>query len=170
MPVVGEFHTHYWENSSTAVTPVITASSVKQYPAWQSSFVVGSLFGGILPFYERARDWLTWLWRSHPRIMRLDPEARLVLLKTLTALEHPAMPLARSSVRKTAVTLGFNRPEAWRDLSHALKRSAGDAENTFRHLESCRLVRANLLNSTVTNPECHFIVELAYQGFAARGR
>lgn len=169
MPVVGEFHTHYWENSSTAVTPVVL-STVKQYPAWQSSFVVGSIFGGLVPWFERAWNWLRWLGRSHPRIMRLDPEARLVLLTTLTALEHPAMPLARASVRKTAVTLGFNRPEAWRDLSHTLKRSPGDAENTFRHLESCRLVRANLLNSTVTNPECHLIVELAYQGFAARGR
>lgn len=170
MPLIGEFHTFYWENSDTTVVVVAKASGIGFYPAWQTSVTLGSLFGGAAPFVERFMDRLRWWGRSQPRVMRLDPEARLVLMKTLDALEHPAYPLARASVRKTAVTLGFNRPEAWKELSRELKGSAGHAENAFRHLEACRLTRANLLNSTVTNPECHLIVELAYQGFAARGK
>lgn len=170
MPLVGEFHTKYWENSDTATTPVVVNRFVGFYPAWQGGVVLGSLFGGTVPFFERCWDRLSWWWKAQPRVMRLDPEARLVLLKTLDAIEHPAYPIARSAVRKTATTLGFNRPEAWKELSRELKGSAGHAENAFRHLEACRLVRANLLNSTVTNPECHLIVELAYQGFGARGK
>lgn len=170
MPVVGEFHTKYWENSDTAVTPVGVAPLVRQYPAWQRNVVIGSLFGGLAPFFEHAWDRLRWWFKAQPRVAQLDPEARLVLLKTLDALEHPAYPLARAAVRKTATTLGFNRPEAWKDLSRELKASAGHAENAFRHLEACRLTRANLINSTVTNPECNLIVELAYVGFATKGK
>jgi hypothetical protein len=95
---------------------------------------------------------------------------RAVVLTALDALEHPAFPLAQSAVKKTATTLGFNRPEAWKELSRELKGSAGHAENAFRHLEACRLVRANLMDSTVTNPEMHLIVELAYHAFTVKPR
>lgn len=173
MPLVGEHHVRYWEFSSTSTTP-LAEQRIGHYPAWQSGVVMGSAFGvvvsGLVLWCERLWDRVRWWWRAQPRVMRLDAEARLVLLRTLDALEHPAYPIARQSVRRTATTLGFNRPEAWKELSRELKGSAGHAENAFRHLEACRLVRANLINSTVTNPECHLIVELAYHGFAARGR
>lgn len=168
MPVIGEFHTTYWENSDTNVAPVrLTRGG---YPVWQSGVVIGTAFGGLALFWDRASDWWRWCWRLVSRSYRFNPEQRAVVLKTLAALEHPAYEVARGAVRKTARTVGFNRPEAWKDLSRELKASAGGAENAFRHLEACRLVRANLLNSTVTNPECHLITELAYQGFAWRGK
>lgn len=167
MPLQGWAHTFYWENSDTAVAGV--SRLIGHYPAWQTAAVtLGTMFGGVLPFWERFWDRWRWFWRAQPRCARLDAEQRRVLLKTLDALEHPAYRIARSSVRKTATTLGFNRPEAWKELSRELKGSACHAENAFRHLEACRLVRANLIDSTVTNPECHLIVELAYQGFASR--
>lgn len=170
MPLIGEFHTKYWENSDTSTTPIITAPRVRQYPAWHGSVTIGSLFGGTAPFFERLWDRLKWWWRVQPRVMALNIEDRLVLVKTLDALDHPAYPLARMAVRKTATTLGFNRPEAWTQLSRELKASAGQSENAYRHLEACRLTRANLLSSTLTNPECNLLVELAYHGFAVKGK
>lgn len=169
MPLQGWAHKFYWENSDTAVTPIVL-SRTKQYPAWQGSVTIGTMFGGLVPFFERLWDYCRWWSRTHPRIMRLDPEARRVLVKTLNALEHPAYPTAQLSVRKTATKLGFNLPMAWKDLSGELKQSPGLAENTYRHLEACRLTRANLLNSTLTNPECNLLVELAYHGFAYKGK
>lgn len=167
MPLQSWAHRFYWENSDTGT--VMVSRMIGHYPAWQTAAVtLGTLFGGVLPFWERFWDRVRWFLKAQPRCARLDREQRQVLLKTLDALEHPAYPLARLSVKKTATTLGFNRPEAWKELSRELKGSACHAENAFRHLEACRLVRANLINSTVTNPECHLIVELAYQGFASR--
>lgn len=141
------------------------------YPRWQASVItLGTLWGGLVPFVERAWDRWCWWWRTQPRVLRLGREERLVLLRVLDGLEDPAFPLAQRTVRKTATTLHFNRSEAWKDLSRAIKSSPGDAENTYRHLESCRLLHLNLVGSTLTNPETHLIVELAYQGFAAVGR
>lgn len=168
MPLQGWAHKFYWENSDTVVTPIAVAPLVRQYPAWQASVTIGTMFGGLVPFFERLWDSLCWWSRTHPRIMRLGREDRAVLLTALNALEHPAYPLAQAAVRKTATTLGFNRPEAWTQLSRELKASAGQSENAYRHLEACRLTRANLLNSTLTNPECNLLVELAYHGYAAR--
>lgn len=172
MPVVGEFHTKYWAGSDTTA-PAGRPVGQPGYPMWQSggnSIVLGSLFGGLAPWWERFWDRVCWWWRVQPRVMALRPDERAVLVRVLDGLDHPAYPVAGLAVRKTATTLGFNRAEAWIDLGRALKRSPGEAENTYRHLEACRLMRANLLSSTVTNPQGHLIVELAYQGFAAKGR
>lgn len=159
-------HQNYFNNSSTSVAPV-AAPSRGGYPLWQAStFAVGSGLGGGIVLWERLCDWLRWFWTLFRRSLRYDPERRRAVIKTLNALEHPAFPLAQQSVRRTATTLGFNRPEAWKELSRSLKSDPGTAENAFRHLEACRLTRVNLINSTVTNPQCHLIVELAYQGWA----
>lgn len=131
---------------------------------------MGIGLGGAVSIYERTVDWCRWFWRLFRRSVRYDAEQRAVIVKTLDAIDHPAFPIAQKAVRKTATTLGFNRPEAWKELSRELKGSAGHAENAFRHLEACRLTRANLMDSTVTNPECHLIVELAYQGFGWKQR
>lgn len=161
-------HTFYWENSSTSATPVVTAS-YSGYPPWQTAGVtLGIGLGGAVGYFERVWNWLAWAWMVIRQSVGFDPERRAIVRQTLRALQHPAYPIARSAVRKTATTLGFNRPEAWKELSRELKGSAGHAENAFRHLEACRLVRANLLNSTISNPECHLLVELAYHGFTAQ--
>lgn len=76
-------------------------------------------------------------------------------------LNHPAYPFAVEAVKKTATTLGFNRPEAWQGLSRHMKASPGRAENVFRHMEACRITRETC-GSTLTNPECNLLVELAY--------
>lgn len=168
MPVVGEFHTVYWENSDTAVTPV-SVSPGGGYHHWQASVVtVGSGLGGLLPYWERAVDRIAWFWRLFRRTARLGPVDRQVILRAVDALEHPSYPLARQAVRKTARTLGFNRPESWKELGRELKASQGRAENAFRHLEACRLVRENLISSTVSNPMCNLVVELAYHEFTIR--
>lgn len=175
MPVIGEFYTSYWAITDTAAPPS-AGPGIPGYPLWQAGPVhlsLGMGLGQVGLWVATLWDRWRWWWRTSGRVLRLHGEDRLVLLRTLDALEHPAYPLARVCVRKTATTLGFNRAEAWKELGQALKRSPGNAENTFRHLESCRLLRFNLLpevHSTLTNPACHLIVELAYQGFAASGR
>jgi hypothetical protein len=169
MPVIGEFHEQYWDISSTAVTP-IARPAAGGYPQWQTSVTLGSVFGGALIFWERFVDWVGWAWTLLRRSHRYDWERRAVVLHALDALEHPAYPIARLSVRKTATTLGFNRPEAWKELSRELKGDPGRAENAFRHLEAMRLMRANNIQSTLANPQANLIVELAYHGFAVNPR
>jgi len=91
-----------------------------------------------------------------------------VLAESQRLLNHPAYPHALEAVQKTATTLGFNRPEAWQGLSRHMKSSPGRAENVFRHLEACRLTRETA-GSTLTNPDCNLLVELAYHEWS-KGR
>lgn len=79
--------------------------------------------------------------------------------------QHTAYPAALEAVKKTATTLGFNRPEAWHGLSRQMKSSPGRAENVFRHLNACQLTRETA-GSTLTNPDCNLLVELAYHEWA----
>ncbi len=174
MPVVGEFHSVYWSVSDTAV-PVPPGPSRGGYPGWQSgpnSIVIGVGFGGIAPWFERAWAALRWCLRWWPRLYRLDAEQRRVMEHVVDALESPHYRVAQTAVRGTATTLRFNRPEAWIHLGRALKAAPGPAENTFRHLEACRRLQASIaeIGSTLTNPQLHLTVELAYHGFAVKGR
>lgn len=162
-------HEHYFASQSTVVVqPSTVVGQVGSYPGWQRSVILPSLFGGLQPWWER----LAWWWRLWRAARALTPERDALLLHTATALSHPAWPGAQVAVRKTATTLGFNRPEAWKPFSHMLKRSPGDAENVFRHLQACQHIDAVLLarGSTMTNPQRHFLAELAYQDFGLRGR
>lgn len=167
MPLVGEFHTQYWEFSDTTAAPVHIGRG--GYPVWQASVIVPSLLGMLGAWWDTQWERARWFVRFMRRVHRLDVERRAVLLLTLDRLESPAYAVAQRAVRETARTLGFNRPEAWKNLSRALKDSPGRAENTFRHLEACRRLR-EASGSTLSNPVQHFTTELAYQGFAERGR
>jgi hypothetical protein len=106
------------------------------------------------------------------RIRALSAEQQHVLVQTVEVLESPAYLAAQEAVRKTAQTLGFANPSAWQGLSRAMKSSPGRAENTFRHLNAWTLTNEALRaqGSTMTNPQLHFVTELAYQGFALTGR
>lgn len=97
------------------------------------------------------------------------PDAdRAALGRAVQTYRHPAWPLATAAVRQTATTLGFNRPEAWIPLNRMLKHDTRSRENLFRHLEACRIVRANLVTSTLSNPDLHLLVELAYHRYRMR--
>ena len=162
----------YWASSDTTA-PTPKPPGVPGYPMWQSgptTVVLGSAFGGLVPFFERFGLWCRRTWRFLFRIYRLTPTQCLALDRVLQSFEHPGYPMARQTVRRTATTLGFNRPDAWLELGRAMKRNPGEAENTYRHLESARLLRVNLVGSTLTNPQANLMVELAYQEFAAMGK
>ena len=163
------FQRNYWVNSDTVVTPVKVSRS--GYPGWQIT-VIASLWGATGDWIRAAWGKARWIWSLVSRIRGLDPDQQLVVLRTVDMVEHRTYPLAQSAVRQTATTLGFTRPEAWKGLSHALKRDAGSAENTFRHLHTVELLQtaARTAGSTLTNPELHFLSELAYQSFAIKGR
>lgn len=106
---------------------------------------------------------------TEARILALDPERRAVLDRSLDALESPAYAVAQQAVRTTATTLGFNRPEAWKDYNREIKSDPGRMENVYRHLRACHLLR-DAAGSTLTNPDQNLLVELAYHGFAQKGR
>jgi hypothetical protein len=163
------FQRNYWLNSDTVVAPVRVSQG--GYPGWQVT-VIASLFGAIGDQIRAALQKWRWVWSLVRRIRGLDRDRQLVILRTLDLVEHQNYPLAQSAVKQTATTLGFNRPEAWKPLSHALKRDAGRAENTFRHLNTVELLQiaSRAAGSTLTNPELHFLSELAYQSYAIRGR
>jgi hypothetical protein len=177
LPTIGSFHTFYWENTGGEAPPGGTTNTWG-YPHWQRGGVVlGSMFGGLTPWMERleariARWWdqSRWIGKTIYRVAKLHGEHRDVFLRVLDALNDRDYLLAQQAVRKTATTLGFNRPGAWKDLGDALKKSPGNAENTFRHLNAVHLLKANAIDRELTNPESHLLIELAYQAFAARGK
>jgi hypothetical protein len=163
------FQRNYWLNSDTRVAPITVGRG--GYPAWQVT-VIASLFGAIGDWFSVTTSKWRWVWSLVRRIRGLDRDRQLVILRTLDIVEHTHFPLAQSAVKQTATTLGFNRPEAWKPLWHLLKADAGRAENTFRHLNTVELLQmaSRATGSTLTNPELHFLSELAYQSFAIRGR
>jgi hypothetical protein len=188
-PVIGEFHGHYWNLSDSYAAPVAPAGR-GGYPAWQSAVTSMIVFGPPLDVMRdlwRRLRWLVrllvWGWRvpheerdwallTLRQVRALGREERAVVGQALTLMASPTWPTARVIVRTTAQTLGFNRPEAWLPYARALKAEPGQAENTFRHLKSVHDLKAQAqaASSTVTNPQAHFLIELAYQGFAAMGR
>ena len=171
MPLVGEFHAQYWALSDTLITGARPRGGYLVWQAAPTTVVIGVGFGGLTPWVERAWAWVTWWIGATWRVRRLDVEQRAVLTRVIGNLTRPQYRIAQCAVRGTATTLGFNRPEAWLLLGRALKASPGAAENTYRHLESCEQVSqmAREMGSTLTNPDLHLLVELAYHGFAVQG-
>src|SRR5690349_14232576 len=110
------------------------------------------------------RDAGRWWWTLLVRVSRLDVEQRLILVKTLDALESPAFPHAKTSVRETARILGFRNPLMWKGLSQHMKADVDHAENVYRHMEACARTRAKH-GQPLTNPEVNLLTELAYVGF-----
>lgn len=137
------------------------------------------IFGVPLPSWralrERVAHWIAerrldaQAWRICRRI-RTQADGDDALLVLERALASHAYPLAAFAVRKTATTLGFNRPEAWKELGRAMKSDPGMAENQYRHMEAVRLVRVNALAQPIGNPEANLVVEIAYQVFALKGK
>jgi len=153
-------HQNYFNNSSTVV-PQALADSGGGYPRWQASVIAVGVFPGQLQvLWERLIAWLrSWRRRQAPLVL-VPPQSTLI--QRIEALRtHPAYPHALQAVQQTATTLGFNRPEAWQGLSRVMKASPGVAENTYRHMRACELTRA-ASPSTLTNPDCNLLVELAY--------
>lgn len=170
MPVQSWGHSHYWAGptSSQVGPPNVPIYITSGYPSWQGGVVLASGFGGV---GARLAVWWVqwrWLWRFGRRVQALAAPDRVVVERVIGAMETPVWPLAQASVARTAHTLGFNRPEAWIALHRMLKHDHVENENRFRHLEACRLLRGNLVTSTLSNPECHLMVELAYHRYTVR--
>src|SRR6185295_12925165 len=100
------------------------------------SLVLGSGFGGILPFIERIGMQLAWGWRLFRIVSRWPAHKRQALSKTIAALDSPLYPHAARAVKMTAVLPGFNEPRAWTNVANKIKGAQGLAENTWRHLEA----------------------------------
>ena len=166
MPVQSWAHSHYWAGApSTVVPPPNNPIDMDAgYPAWQGSVILGSAFGPLGEWIAHHWRRLVWLYRFAQRVDRLPGPDRALVERVIRVTETSAWPVAHAAVKTTATTLGFNRPEAWLPLHRALKENRKENENRFRHLEACRLLRATA-GSTFTNPECHLIVELAYQRY-----
>lgn len=163
MPTIGTFHTFYWEFSDTNVTPASVGTV--GYPLWQANVIIPSLFGIIGAWIDTWLARLKWWKGFAPRVHRLTPGQRQVLVTTLGLLESPLYPHAKHAVSETAKTLGFNRPEGWREYARMLKDDHGRAENVFRHVRAMQLTE-RYANSTLQNPPLNLITELAYHEYA----
>lgn len=161
------FQEQYWNKIGTAPVPDPPVSR-SGYPGWQVT-VIGSLFGALGDWIRAAWGKARWIWSLVSRIRGLDRDQQVTLLRVIELLEHPAYVVAQASVRTTATTLGFSRPEAWKPYSHMMKAQPGRAENVFRHVRACELTLAAMAPVTLRNPDLNAIVELAYQDFALRG-
>jgi len=113
----------------------------------------------VRPFWVR--------WAKVRRKAKPEVKVPEMLGRTASLLAHPAYPKAKEAVEKTAQTLGFNRPEAWQQLSRQMKADPGTAENVYRHLQACQWTKQEA-PSTLTNPDCNLLVELAYHEWAAK--
>lgn len=163
------FHESYWGVTGSSTTPAAGPAPARQYPQWQ---IVPLLHGADalgVAWLTLVGAWrgLTWFLRLWWQTRFLDRGRRAALLRTLAMLRHVEYPLARKSVKKTALTLGFNRPEAWVDLNRLMKANPGETQNLYRHAEACRLLHVNAVSSTLTHPDAHLMIELAYQDYAA---
>lgn len=189
MPTVGVFHTNYWATSVDLPPPVLSKGG---YPPWQAAVTAsGVVFGPPLdilrPYWQRLR-WIVRLvrrlWAYHDpayqqriqtwldRLAALDQEQIDVLEVVSETVQHPQWQAARGLVRECATTLGFNDPHAWVPYSRAVKRDPGQAQNIFRHVKVVHGLKdhAHAEGETLTNPTAHLLAELAYVGFAKRGR
>lgn len=177
----GWAHNFYWVDQSTVVAPPVVSKG-GGYPMWQAGpiSVAGSLFGGLQGLWDRFMWWFQLYIRLkswhpeqvHAALDRWETSSQApdgVVERVHALLNHSAYPSAQAAVRRTATTLGFNRPDAWQGLSRQMKSSPGRAENVYRHLQACEWTREGS-PSTLTNPECNLLVELAYHDFAAKGR
>ncbi len=171
-------HSFYWSDQtvSTVVGPVVVSRG--GYPAWQAGVIMGSAFGVIGSWWDDLWSlWRSWF-RLGRRVDALSPARRHLLLQTLDSLESSLYGQARKAVRATAVTIGFNKPEAWLDYSRSLKQTPRQAENVYRHVRACDLLQrhaykgstGDFVCSTVRlpNPTVNFLVELAYQEYAIK--
>jgi hypothetical protein len=163
MPTVGVFHRHFvWDFSDTNAAPIHISGG--GYPGWQAGVITPSLFGIIGAWIDARWALVKWHLGIARRLHRLSSESRGVVLRVLTAVEHPAYPSAQAAVRKTATTLGFNQAGYMNTMGHYLKDSRGRLENTYRHLHACKTLQETA-GSTLTNHEQNFLTELAYVGF-----
>lgn len=179
-------HSFYWNFSDTNVAPVAPTGR-GGYPGWQAASVAsGVVFGPPLDLlgqvWARLVSWLRWCWagfglRDRERILataqRIAGQGiaeRAVLEHAIVLMNGPHWGQADRLVRETATTLGFNRPEAWIPYGRALKASPGQAENTFRHLRTVHELKKIETTSTISNPDAHLLVELAYHRFTVAPR
>ena len=174
MPIQAWAHEAYWgqDQSTVVIPPPPPVISKGGYPGWQASVILPSMFGAIGAWID---GWVAWYraWRDiYDRVNRLPRNRRMLLWHVLTVLESPEYDHAKTAVRLTATTLGFNRPEAWKDYGRALKDDARRAENVFRHIRATQLLQESFAqaesstNSRLTNPEKDLLAQLAYQEYA----
>lgn len=175
MPVQSWGHSQYWGDSGSTFIPPPPGPSRGGYPGWQAAVVAPSAFGAIGAWWDDWTDWIAGWVRFMRRVHRLPDARRLVLLDVLQALESPIYDHARTAVRQTATTLGFNRPEVWVDYSRAIKGTPRRAENIYRHVRAVDLLQeawcATQPGSTatrLTNPQKDLYTQLAYAEYARK--
>lgn len=123
---------------------------------------MGSMFGAVQAWWER----LVWLWVTvrRLRLLSLTSEQLAVVERAVRLMQGSHWAEAQRAVQACASSPKFHKPEQWVEYSRAVKANPGQAQNVFRHLKVVQGLRAT--HSNLTNPEAHFLAELAYQGFA----
>lgn len=192
MPLVGEFHGHYWRAKANAIAPS-TYVGRPGYPVWQAAVISMVIWGPpqLWAWLGQTWDRLRWVWHlgrllwAWPpdqrvaievwvgRLEAYDRERRGVLERVALLLESPRYDWARQAVRTTAGTLNFNdEPRAALAYSRLIKQNAGRRENVFRHVQATELLtaQAEAAGDTLTNPDRHLTAELAYCGFQINPR
>lgn len=162
MPIGAWAHSHYWRFSNGPGVVLGGGGGNNGYVPWQTTPLLGSLFGGLQAWYERVRD----VWRLYQRVKDFGPDRWAALERVCALLAAPEYDVARASVKDTALLLGFNKPEAWLSLKRDLQKRPDFTENLFRHVRAMRTLDEQQPN-TLSNPEKNLLIELAYHGYAA---
>ena len=124
--------------------------------------LVTGLIEAVSILWARAR----WFWRvtRRLRLNSLTIEQLAVLDQAIALMQGSPWDTAQALVRECATSPGFHRPGAWVEYSRAVKASAGQAQNVFRHVKVVHALTA--AHPELTNPEAHLLAELGYHAFA----
>lgn len=172
MPVQSWAHQQYWGEAGSTFVPPPPGPSRGGYAGWQAGVVSMGPFGYLAAWWSHWRLWARQRWALVQRIDALPNGKRLVLLDVLQTLESPVYDHAKSAVRLTATTLGFNEPKMWVEYSRAIKSDSRRAENLFRHYRCVDLLQRSWAAtdpSTCTklsNPQKDLLAQLAYQEYS----
>ena len=162
MPVISWGHSKYWRARPNPV--VEPPPSFGGYPLWQSSIIIGSLFGVLQAWWDRVK----YAYRWYRAAWSWSADQRRAFQEVARILDSPAWPAAQAAVFATSRAERFNEYQEWAKLGNALRNHHGWAENTWRHLHAVYEIEQHC--SPMSNPDRNLLVELAYHEFAASGR
>lgn len=166
MPIGAWAHSHYWREKTPQAPPAGGAPGIGGYPEWQSTVIIGSLFGSLQVLWER----MTWSFRLWRMLMRFAPdERRDIVNRVLVLLSSPQYGEAKAAAKKVATTLGFNKPTEWGNLASILKTRQDLSENHWRHHYAYMILEESV-GDKLNRAELNLLAELAYHGYALRPR
>lgn len=86
MPLIGQYHTFYWESSDTTPAPKIVSRG--GYPGFQAAVITPSLLGIFGAWIDTKMAQLKWWWRLHRGVAAIPPSQRQRVCEYVVRVQH----------------------------------------------------------------------------------